>query len=518
MTLSRPRLSLTGAVWAALILAPALCSAQPPGDIGPKGGSNLTRQTQNEVDIALPSLAPLVERVMPAVVNISVELKEQAAKQGDEGTGDESASPLGPSGTPFDQFLKRFFEQPFQSRNPAEKVMALGSGFIIDPAGYIVTNNHVVANADKVTVIFQDNTRHTAKVIGRDEKTDIALLKIDSNQKLPYVTWGNSDDAKVGDWMVAVGNPFGLGGSVTAGIISALGRNINEGPYDDFLQIDAPINRGNSGGPTFNLHGQVIGINTAIYSPSGGSVGIGFAVPSNIVEHVVVQLKEHGHVTWGWLGVAIQNVTPAIAKSLGLDPDQPTGALVASVTADSPAARAGIKQGDVITAAGGHEIKSVHDLPRLVAATPVGTKLELTIVRDGKQKTVEASIGEMPTNVASAEPEAAQPGGGKAANALGMELLPLDPQLRKELKVPKDLNGVVVGQVASGSPAGDLGIQPGDVIVSVDQKPVTAPENAAAQLKEAAALGNVLLLLNRHGRSEFVGLSIENNGTAGSSR
>lgn len=223
-------------------------------------------------------------------------------------------------------------------------------------------------------------------------------------------------------------------------------------------------------------------------------------------------------MTWGWLGVAIQNVTPAIAKSLGLDPDQPTGALVASVTADSPAARAGIKQGDVITAAGGHEIKSVHDLPRLVAATPVGTKLELTIVRDGKQKTVEASIGEMPTNVASAEPEAAQPGGGKAANALGMELLPLDPQLRKELKVPKDLNGVVVGQVASGSPAGDLGIQPGDVIVSVDQKPVTAPENAAAQLKEAAALGNVLLLLNRHGRSEFVGLSIENNGTAGSSR
>jgi serine protease Do len=368
-----------------------------------------------------------------------------------------------------------------------------------------------------VTVIFQDNSPHTTKVIGRDKKTDISLLKIDCDRKLPYVTWGNSDDAKVGDWVVAVGNPFGLGGSVTAGIISALGRDINEGPYHDFLPIDAPINRGNSGGPTFNLHGQVIAINAAIYSPSGGSVGIGFAVPSNIAKQVVVQLKEHGHVTWGWLGVAIQNVTPPIAKSLGLEPDHPTGALVASVTADSPAVRAGVKQGDVITAAGGHEIKSVHDLPRLVASTPVGTKLELTFARDGKQKTVEASIGEMPQNVASAEREAAQPG-GKPANALGMELLPLDPQLRKELKVPKDLSGVVVGQVTSGSPAGDLGIQPGDVIVSVNQKPVTTPESAATQLKEAAAQGNVLLLLNRHGMSQFVGLSAENNGTAGSSR
>ena len=230
MIVSRIRQSLTAAIWAALILAPALCSAQPAGEAGPQGGSNLTRQTQNEIDIALPSLAPLVERVMPAVVNISVELKEQAAAQGDENTENPSAAPFGPGGTPFDQFLKRFFEQPFQFRDPAEKVMALGSGFIIDPAGYIVTNNHVVANADKVTVIFQDNSRHTAKVIGRDEKTDIALLKIDSDQKLPYVTWGNSDDAKVGDWVVAVGNPFGLGGSVTAGIISALGRDINEAP------------------------------------------------------------------------------------------------------------------------------------------------------------------------------------------------------------------------------------------------------------------------------------------------
>jgi len=391
--------------------------------------------------------------------------------------------------------------------------VALGSGFIIDAAGYIVTNNHVIANAEKVTVIFQDNSRHTAKVIGRDEKTDIALLKVDTGRELPYVTWGNSDNAKVGDWVVAVGNPFGLGGTVTAGIVSALGRNINEGPYDDFLQIDAPINRGNSGGPTFDLHGRVIGINTAIYSPSGGSVGIGFALPSNTAKFVVAELKQHGHVTWGWLGVAIQSVTPSIAKSLGLDPERTSGALVASVSPDSPAAKAGLKSGDVITAAGGHKIQTVHDLPRLVAASPVGSKLGLTILRNGNEQTLDATIGEMPKKLASAEP-----GGEQPASALGMQFVPLTPQLRSQLRVPKEVNGVVVGQIASDSPANALGMQPGDVIEPIDQKPVTRPAEAARELKEAAAHGDVLLLLNRHGVNEFVGLSIENNGTTGSSR
>ena len=391
--------------------------------------------------------------------------------------------------------------------------MALGSGFIIDAAGYIVTNNHVIANAEKVTVIFQDNSRHTAKVIGRDEKTDIALLKVDTGRELPYVTWGNSDNAKVGDWVVAVGNPFGLGGTVTAGIVSALGRNINEGPYDDFLQIDAPINRGNSGGPTFDLHGRVIGINTAIYSPSGGSVGIGFALPSNTAKFVVAELKQNGHVTWGWLGVAIQSVTPSIAKSLGLDPERTSGALVASVSPDSPAAKAGLKSGDVITAAGGHKIQTVHDLPRLVAASPVGSKLGLTILRNGNEQTLDATIGEMPKKLASAEP-----GGEQPASALGMQFVPLTPQLRSQLRVPKEVNGVVVGQIASDSPANALGMQPGDVIEPIDQKPVTRPAEAAKELKVAAAHGDVLLLLNRHGVNEFVGLSIENNGTTGSSR
>jgi len=331
---------LAGAGCAALVLLPAFAGAQSAAENGVGEGRNLTQQAQNEAAIALPSFAPLAEHVLPAVVNISVELTEQAAMQDESDTqGNGGLVPSVPGGTPFDQFLRRFFENPY--RNPQEKTMALGSGFIIDPAGYVVTNNHVVANAEKVTVTFQDNSQHSAKVVGRDAKTDIALLKIDTKQRLPYVTWGNSDDTKVGDWVVAVGNPFGLGGTVTAGIVSALGRNINEGPYDDFLQIDAPINRGNSGGPTFDLHGQVIGNNTAIYSPSGGSVGIGFAVPSNIAEHVVAQLKEHGHVTWGWLGVAIQSITPSIARNLGLDPNHPTGAPVASMTPDSPAHKAG---------------------------------------------------------------------------------------------------------------------------------------------------------------------------------
>lgn len=453
MVVNRYRLGLAGAACALLALTPAFSSAQAPAERGQNpDGRNLTQQAQQETSVALPSLAPLAEHVLPAVVNISVELKEQAAVPGDGDASDQGGGlPSEPGSTPFDQFLRRFFEQPFASPNRGEKIVALGSGFIIDPIGYVVTNNHVVANADKVTVILQDNSQHRAKVVGRDERTDIALLKIDTDQKLSYVTWGNSDGAKVGDWVVAVGDPFGLGGTVTAGIISALGRNINEGPYDDFLQIDAPINRGNSGGPTFNLHGQVIGINTAIYSPSGGSVGIGFAIPSNLAKNVVAQLKEHGHATWGWLGISIQSITPSIAKSLGVNQEHPTGALVASVSADSPAAKAGLKPGDVITAADGHQIRDPHDLPRLVAATPIGSKVTLKIIRDGKELTIEATIGEMPKTVAAEQPSGAD-------SALGMELDPLTPQLRSRLHTPKDVKGVVVGRVAGDSAAASLGI------------------------------------------------------------
>ncbi len=299
---------------------------------------------------------------------------------------------------------------------------------------------------------------------------------------------------------------------MTAGIISAVGRNINEGPYDEYMQIDAPINRGNSGGPTFNLGAEVIGVNTAIYSPSGGSVGIGFAVPSNVAKNVVQQLREKGHVTRGWLGVAIQGITPAIAKSLGLNADQPSGALVASVTPNSPAAKAGVKQGDVITAAGGHAVKQVGDLPRIVAAAPPGHPLDLTIMRGGKEMKLAVTLGELsenPKQAAAATPEENRLG------ALGMQLAAMTPELRRQYRIPKDVDGVVVTDVADQSPADSAGVQPGDVLVSVDQKPVETPPKAAEQLKEAAAKGNVLLLINRKGSSQFVGLSVDRGSEPG---
>jgi serine protease Do len=509
-----PRSALiAGIAGLALLVAPPLATAQDRAQ-NPGGDKNITAQVQKQPTVALPSLNPLVERVLPAVVSISARLSGEAAASADRSAdqGDQ-----GDQSTPFDDLLKRFFENRGMP-HPGREVMALGSGFIIDPAGYVVTNNHVVGNSEKITVILQDNSRHPAKIVGRDEKTDLALLKIDAKDKMPFVTWGDSNEAKVGDWVMAVGNPFSLGGTVTAGIISALGRNINEGPYDDFIQLDAPINRGNSGGPTFNLSGEVIGINTAIYSPSGGSVGIGFAVPSNTGKSVIAQLKEHGKVTRGWLGVAIQGISPAIAKSLGMNPDEPTGAIVASVTPNSPAAKAGLKPGDVILSANGHPVKSVHDLPRLVAAMPPGQKIEMTLRRGGKEMNVAATTGEMPQQ----EQQAAVTGSStdeKAAGAtgLGLQLAAIDQGMRRQYRIPKEVEGVVVTKVASDSPAATLGVEPGDVIVSVDQQPVKTPQEAAEQLKQAAAHGNILLLLNRHGTSQFVGLSVQSPGS-GSSR
>jgi serine protease Do len=388
----------------ALALAPAaiapMAYAQTSAQPAPALGANAT----------LPSFAPLVKRVLPAVVNISATGKAGATDSDDDSDDqDEPGGGNGPSlngpqhgfpSSPFDEMLRRFFDQQGHggsAPNPHAERIALGSGFIIDPSGYVVTNNHVVQNADKVTVIFQDDSKHPAKVIGRDTKTDLALLKIDVGHPLPYVSFGDSNAEEVGDWVVAVGNPFGLGGSVSPGILSARGRDIHSGPYDDFLQIDASINRGNSGGPTFNLAGQVIGINTAIYSPNGGSVGIGFAIPSSLAQPVIDQLKEHGKVERGWLGVQIQQVTPEIAKSLGLPKEE--GALIADVTDGGPAAKAGLKQGDVILSFNGHEIGKVRDLPLVVAETPVGQKAAVKVWRNRAETDVTASIAPMPDNL-----------------------------------------------------------------------------------------------------------------------
>ena len=492
--------------------------------------------TQSAPAVQVPSFSPLVKKVMPAVVNISV-TEKAGGDDGDMAQNDEQDQNADPDQggpqqgfpqSPFDEFLRRFFEQqgqpfgrqgrPFNMPQQHAQRIALGSGFIIDPTGYVVTNNHVVANAEKVTVVFQDNSKHPAKVIGRDSKTDLALLKIDAKHPLPYVSWGDSNAAQVGDWVLAVGNPFGLGGTVSTGIISARGRDIHAGPYDDFLQIDASINRGNSGGPTFNLNGQVIGINTAIYSPNGGSVGIGFAIPSSLAKPVIEQIKEHGKVERGWLGVQIQEVTPEIAQSLGLP--KPEGALVADVTKDSPAAKAGLKQGDVILGFDGHDIGKVRDLPLVVAETPVGEKAKVDVLRGGEKKTIDVAIGPMPENpqqVASNDQGGNDQEPGGNATAMGVKLAPLNEQLRRQAHVPKGVKGVVVTAVADDSPLAALGIQPGDVIQSINQQNVTTPKQAESKLNEAqkGKNKNVLLLINRHGTNEYLALSLTSGGDNG---
>jgi serine protease Do len=461
------------------------------------------------------SFAPLVKKVLPAVVNISVTQKSGADQMAEE---PETAPVPGFPNSPFDEFMRRFFEQQMPNGGPhlfpqipgneAQRI-ALGSGFIVDPKGYVVTNNHVIGSAGKVEVILQDKTRYRAKVVGRDPKTDLAVLKINADKPLPYVSLGDSSAAQVGDWVMAVGNPFGLGGTVTTGIISARGRDINEGPYDDFLQIDAPINRGNSGGPTFNLDGQVIGINTAIYSPNGGSVGIGFAIPSNEAKTIISQLEAHGKISRGWLGVQIQPVTPAIAASLGLKDAH--GALVAVVTANGPAAQAGLKQGDVILAFNGTKVDELRDLPRLVAGAAPDSTASLSVWRDGRTVAVETTVGEMPNNPKIAEAETGNQAEPSAeASAVGMHFEPLTDRLRRELRVAKDVHGVVVTRVDNGSAAEDGGVNGGDIVVAINQQPVETPQQAAHKLNEAAhsAKKSALLLLNRHGVTEYVGVDL----------
>ena len=467
------------------------------------------------------SFAPLVKRVLPAVVNISVTETAKANQMSDQMSE-------GFQGSPFDDMLRRFFEQQqgqdedndggiqrhFHSGPQADGVkrIALGSGFIVDAEGHIVTNNHVVGEAAKVEVTLQDGSKYTAKIIGRDKRTDLAVLKIDTGKALPFVSLGNSDAAQIGDWVVAVGNPFGLGGSVTTGIVSARGRDIHAGQFDDFLQIDAPINRGNSGGPTFDLSGQVIGINTAIYSPNGGSVGIGFAVPSNVAKKVVAAIEEHGKVERGWLGVQIQEVTPAIASSLGLKADH--GALVAVVGPDGPAAAAGLKQGDVVLAFNGTEVTKMRDLPRLVGAAAPGSKNAMTVWRNGKETNIEIKVGEAPENprIASAGSNEEQPSDHNA-DVMGLHLAGLNSDLRRSLHLGREAQGVVITRVDNGSVADNLGLSRGDVIVSINQQPLHTPQEAAERLKDIAQSPNktALLLLNRHGVTQYLGVQFGKN-------
>lgn len=452
------------------------------------------------------SFADLVEKVKPAVVNISTTQKS-VARGPDEGRRMPGIPGLPglPPGSPYEEFFKRFFGEQFGDQAPPPgEAHALGSGFIVDPDGWVVTNNHVIGEADEIEVILQDGTRLTAEVKGKDDKTDVALLKIEPKQPLPFVQFGDSEKTRVGDWVVAVGNPFGLGGTVTAGIVSAHSRNINAGPYDDFMQIDAAINRGNSGGPTFNLAGEVVGVNTAIFSPTGGSVGIGFAIPANMAKMVVSELREKGRVDRGWLGVQIQDVTPDIAAGLGLATEK--GALVADVMPDSPAVQAGFKQGDVIVQFGKEIVDDAHELPRLVAGIQEGSKVPVTVLRQGQKQILEVQVAKMPSEqqMASARPATENRGG------LGVMLGSLTPEVRQQLSIGPEVSGVVVQDVQPGSPAARKGIKKGDVILSVNQKPISSPSELAQAIEQAKKdkKDKVVVLLNREGSQRFIALEL----------
>lgn len=447
----------------------------------------------------IPDFVNLVKQVKPAVVSITSMLKADSVEDENGGMGG------GMGGMPFP------FPFPFQMapQHSRQLVEARGSGFVISADGYVVTNNHVVKGATKVTVTLDDGTTLPAKIIGRDGKTDLALLKVTSSQKLPFIELGESDDVQPGEWVVAVGNPYGLGGTVTAGIVSARGRDINEGPYDNFIQIDAPINRGNSGGPLFTQDGKVVGVNTAILSPSGGgSIGIGFAIPSDTVRSVTDQLRKTGHVVRGYLGVNAQVISPAMAKALNLpsssDGSAPAGALVASVTPDSPAEKAGLKAEDVITDFNGQKVTSPHDLAVRVASLAPNTDAKMGYIRAGKPQTVTIKIG----NLATAGNDGGVGGGAASGPHLGVSLAPLNADVRRQLGLGNDVHGVVVNDIQPGSPADQAGIRPGDIIQSVGGQSVDAPRAAVTAVRATlAAKKPVLLRVLRDGQSLFIAIS-----------
>ncbi|HEX2943603.1 MAG TPA: DegQ family serine endoprotease [Rhodopila sp.] len=457
------------------------------------------------------SFADLAARLLPAVVNVSSTQTITAKNMPNMGP----EMPMFPPGSPFEQFFKNFMNRDRQGQGdqprPERRAQSLGSGFIVDPSGYIVTNNHVIEGADSVSVTLQDNTTLKAKIVGRDESGDIALLKVDTDKPLPTVSFGDSSKSRVGDWVLAIGNPFGLGGTVTAGIVSARGRDIHQGQYDDFIQTDAAINRGNSGGPLFNMDGEVIGINTAIFSPSGGSIGIGFSIPSNMAKLVVAQLKEYGHARRGWLGVKIQQVTPDIAESLGLK--NAAGAMVAGVTDGGPADKAKIRSGDIILKFDGQDVKEMHNLPRIVADTDVGKDVPVVVWRDGKEVTLDAKLAERPSDeqLAAADtgkaPDSAKP---TDLAGLGMKVAPIGQELKDKFQLGDNQKGVVITDVQPNSAAADRGLKPGDVITEVQQNQVNSPADVQKQIAAAKQADRkfVLMLIQREGAVQYVPLPL----------
>lgn len=434
------------------------------------------------------SFSSILEPVMPAVVNISTTQKLKP---------DAMFPPFDPDMMGMDSqmqdLLKQFQERFGADADGSREVTSLGSGFLIDPTGFVVTNNHVIDQASEITIIFSDNTRLPAKVIGHDPQTDLALLKVTTSKPLPYVKFGSSDALKVGDWVVAVGNPFGLGGSVSAGIVSARGRNINAGPFDDFIQTDAAINRGNSGGPLFNTSGEVVGINSAIFSPTGGSVGIGFAVPSDMARPIIDQLRQFGRTHRGWLGVKIQEVSEEIANSLGLK-DQ-GGALVLEINRKSPAA-GGVQVGDVITSFDGRPVKEMRQLPRMVAETKVGKKVTLGIWRKGKTLNVPVTLGELKSKEGKHDAEVPDAPARRGDTVLGMNLLPVTPSMKLQLHLPKDASGLIVNDIDRQAEAAKNGVMLGDIITEVNQQAIASANDFKAALDAAKRQGKEFALLH----------------------
>ena len=450
-------------------------------------GSSTPETSPPPPTVTLPDFRTLVERVSPAVVNISTKSSPHGPMEGGmPGAPDPFGEYFGP--------FERFFGPP-QGR--PHKQRSLGSGFVIDNHGFILTNNHVVENADEIMVKLSDGKELKAKVVGRDAKTDLALIEIDGSHGLTTVPVGNSDDLRVGDWVLAIGNPFGLDNTVTAGIVSAIGRKIDQGPYDNFIQTDAAINPGNSGGPLLNTRGEVVGINTAIFSRSGGNIGIGFAIPINLANEIVPQLKAKGKVTRGWLGVMIQRITPELAESLGVEGT--SGALVSEVVPDGPAAKAGIKQGDIIVEYDGAAVKDSTDLPRLVARTGVGKDVSVKVRRGDGQEAFTVTVGELD------EGEHGEAGGGGASSEqLGLGVQTLTPEISENLGLDRNLRGVVVTEVEPDGPAAEAGLRRGDVIAEVNRRPVHNASQYEKAVKGSGKGKSVLFLVRRGENTIFL--------------
>ncbi len=448
------------------------------------------------------SFADLADKLLPTVVNISTSQTLKA-------TNPKLALPDVPPGSPLEDLFKDFLQN---NRSLPRHVTSLGSGFIIDPSGYVVTNNHVIADADQITVTLNDGTSLPAKLVGRDEKTDLALLKVKPVKPLPATKFGDSDKARVGDWVIAIGNPFGLGSTVTAGIVSARNRDINAGPYDNFIQTDAPINRGNSGGPLFDMDGNVIGVNSAIFSPTGGSVGIGFSIPSSLVKDVIAQLKQFGITHRGWVGVSIQQITPDIVQGLGLP--NSSGALISGIDAGGPASKAGLKNGDVVIAFDGKPIGDNRALPRIVADTPAGKTVNVDVLRKGKKQTFKLTVAKLQDQekktafTKSSEAPTAKPK-SKIAQ-LGLALAALDSDTRAQYSIPGNVRGVVVTDVDPDGAAADKNLRPGDVIVEVQNQAVHTPDDISKRIETDAKAGRKveMMLVNRAGQMTFVALRL----------